>query len=200
VTFHEPFSLTDLNLMSLDIRANNIKLGWHPHDLELGEVFALLHTEVAEMTDAYRVGGFEDKTQYFVMGDGGSAILAVNPKPEGVGSEMADVLIRLLDNHDMLPVGFEYLTSGHGRFGFSDRFGTVCNTLHTLIAKLSMFMDSYESCPLPDELPMIGRAYRDVYQYLIQAAEHFGVDLAFEYHRKMDYNKTRAYRHGGKKI
>jgi hypothetical protein len=183
-----------------EIRENNTKLGWQPHDLEVGEVFALLHTEVAEMTDAYRLWGFDDSTRYTTLGDNGMVITVVNPKPEGVGSEMADVLIRLLDNHDMLHTNLEYLNSGAGRFGFSDRFGTVCNTLHTQIARLSMAIDSYESCPLPDELPFIGRMYRDVYQYLIQAAEHFGVDMPFEYERKLAYNKTRPYRHGGKKM
>lgn len=194
------FDLATLESMFKEIRANNVKLGWQPHDLELGEVMALLHTEVAEMTDAYRRWGFKDGTRYTTLGDDGSVIGTVNPKPEGVGSEMADVLIRLIDNVDMLPIGFEYLVSGPGRFGYSDRFGTVCNTLHTLIAKLSMALDSYEWCPLPNELPVIGACFRNVYQYLIQAAEHFGIDIEFEYQRKMEFNSTRPYRHGGKKM
>jgi hypothetical protein len=196
----QTFSLIDLRRMFNEIRENNIKLGWHPHDLEVGEVFALLHTEVAEMTEAYRQWGFEDATNYHSLGDDGSFITAVNPKPEGVGSEMADVLIRLLDDYDMFHTNLEYLNTGAGRFGYSDRFGTVCNTLHTLIARLSMAVDSYDTCPIADELPFIGRGYRDIYQYLIQAAEHFGVNLRFEYDRKMAYNKTRAYRHGNKRM
>jgi hypothetical protein len=192
------FDLAELKAMFDEIRKNNVKLGWQPHELELGEVLALLHTEVAEMTDAYRRWGFDDGTEYSTLCDCGLDIVVINPKPEGVGSEMADVLIRLVDNMDMLPVGFEYLNSGAGRFGFSDRFGTACNTLHTLIAKLSMAMDSYESCPLPEELPFIGRCLRDVYQYLVQMADHYGVNLYYEYERKLVYNRTRAYRHGGK--
>ena len=194
------FDLKELQQMFTDIRANNIKLGWQPHDLELGEVFALLHSEVAEMTDAYRLWGLEDTTY------SGTAchIPGTCPhdphKPEGVGSEMADVLIRLLDNYEMLHTNLEYLNAGAGRFGFSDRFGTACNTLHTLIARLSMAVDSYECCPIPEELPFIGRMFRDVYQYLTQMAEHFGIDIKAEYERKLAYNKTRAYRHGGKKM
>jgi hypothetical protein len=193
------FELTELNDMFAEIRKNNVKLGWQPHELETGEVMALLHTEVAEMTEAYRLWAFGDATRYTTMGDNGQVIAVVNPKPEGVGPEMADVLIRFIDNVDKLPVGFAYLEP-QGRFGYSSRFGTVCNTLHTLIAMLSMALDSYESCPLPSELPYIGRCFRDVYQYLIQAAEHFGIDLRFEYQRKLAYNKTRAYRHGGKNM
>jgi hypothetical protein len=194
------FDTRELYTMADDIRENNIKLGWQPHSLELGEVMALLHSEVAEMTDAYRQWGFTDGTKYFTKGDDGGEIAVINPKPEGVGSEMADVLIRLLDNVEMLHTNLEYLNSGAGHFGFSDRFGTACNTLHTLIAKLSMLVDSYESCPLPDELPLIGRAFRDVYQYLVQAAAHFRINLRYEYERKLEFNRTRAYRHGGKRM
>ena len=193
------FDLAELSKMFGEIRDNNVKLGWQPHDLETGEVMALLHAEVAEMTDAYRQWAFGDATRYTTFGDNGSIIAASNPKPEGVGSEMADVLIRLIDNVDMLPIGLEYLEA-HGRYGYSPRFVIVCNTLHTMIAKLSMALDSYEECPLPEELPLIGRCFRDVYQYLTQAAEHFGIDIRFEYERKLAYNKTRAYRHGGKNM
>ena len=61
----------------------------------------------------------------------------------------------------------------------------ACNTLHTLIARLSMAVDSYECCPIPEELPFIGRMFRDVYQYLTRMAEHFGIDIKAEYERKV---------------
>lgn len=78
------------------------------------EAVALLHSEVSEALEAWRMKGLSPWES-----DGG--------KPEGVGPEFADILIRLADY-----------------------------------------------------------------------AERFGIDLEAEVHRKMAYNKTRPYRHGGK--
>lgn len=58
-------------------------MGWNDPPVSFGEAMALLHSEVSEALEAYRRWGLDDHT------DAGS-------KPEGVGSEFADVLIRLL--------------------------------------------------------------------------------------------------------
>jgi len=55
-----------------------------------GDDIALLHSEVSEMLEAYRVGGLADQTKE-------PYDPAALPKPEGVGAEAADVLVRLLD-------------------------------------------------------------------------------------------------------
>ena len=58
--------------------------GWYDHPVSFGEAIALLHSEVSEALEAWRRWGTGDATK----ADG---------KPEGVGSEFADVFIRLLD-------------------------------------------------------------------------------------------------------
>lgn len=63
--------------------------GWFDSERTFGEDVALLHSEVSEMLEAFRDSGLDDTTP--VAQDG------VLPKPEGVGSEAADVLVRLLD-------------------------------------------------------------------------------------------------------
>ena len=58
--------------------------GWEPDpDRAFGTEIALVHSELSEALEAWRERGFESWE-----GDGG--------KPEGVASEFADVLIRLL--------------------------------------------------------------------------------------------------------
>lgn len=77
-------------------RLNHAK-GWFDNDRSVGDLCALLHSEVSEVLDAYRKKGFADATtgEMTLKGDGTGTM--VGPKPEGVGSEMADILIRLLD-------------------------------------------------------------------------------------------------------
>jgi NTP pyrophosphatase (non-canonical NTP hydrolase) len=61
--------------------------GWYDHPVSFGEAIALLHSEVSEALEAWRQWGTDDATD---ADDAGG-------KPEGVGSEFADVFIRLLD-------------------------------------------------------------------------------------------------------
>jgi NTP pyrophosphatase (non-canonical NTP hydrolase) len=73
--------------------------GWEPEpNRTFGDEVALLHSECSEALEAYRDWGFADHTDN------------ANGKPEGVGSEFADILIRLLHYskvHD-IDLQFEY--------------------------------------------------------------------------------------------
>ena len=76
--------------MEEEIAAVNRANGWFDSHRTFGEDIALLHSEVSEAFEAYRSWGLRDMTS---QPEGG-----LLPKPEGVGSEFADVLIRLLDS------------------------------------------------------------------------------------------------------
>lgn len=103
-------------------RLNSSK-GWYDEDRSVGDMVALLHSEVSEVLEAYRTWKFQDGTK--LVSDNAESVR----KPEGVGSEMADCLIRLLD-----------------------------------------------------------------------MAKRWNVDLPAEFTRKMAYNWTRPYRHGGRHL
>jgi NTP pyrophosphatase (non-canonical NTP hydrolase) len=83
--------------MTREVREVNTANGWHDHGRTFGDGIALIHSEVSEALEAYRAWGVEDATGP-PMNPGGTN--GAPPKPEGVGSEFADILIRLLDECD----------------------------------------------------------------------------------------------------
>lgn len=77
--------------MTAEVLEVNHALGWYDKAVSFGEAMALLHSEVSEALEAWRRWDTDDAT-----GPRASSLSPL-PKPEGVGSEFADVLIRLLD-------------------------------------------------------------------------------------------------------
>jgi len=90
-----------LAIMRAQVLEVNTAAGWRGPDAPAPtflESMALLHTEVSEAVEAFRVHGLADATADTTHGRIGL------PKPEGVGSELADVLIRLLDSADLFGI------------------------------------------------------------------------------------------------
>ena len=98
---------TAIDAMTVEVRQVNEANGWYDATRTVGDGLALLHSEVSEWLEAFRSWGLSDVTR------SRCSHVTVDPdgfhwhddehglcKPQGVGSEAADVLIRLLDECD----------------------------------------------------------------------------------------------------
>lgn len=97
-----------LQELSKEILDTNTRLGWEPDSYRtFGDEIALLHSEVSEAFEAFRQWGFDDATIKQPKDEDGELVGPL-PKPEGVGSEFADIFIRLLHYsqvHDINLIG-----------------------------------------------------------------------------------------------
>lgn len=187
-----------------EIHRVNIANGWFdpekPQRLFPEEV-ALIHSEISEAFEAYRDWGLEDMTEEPTE-EGGL------PKPQGVASELADVVVRLLDactrsqisGADIEAMHEDALSEEHaeqieeGIAGIKSMpFGSVISLLHREVSLI------VANSPLPPR-EQIAAGLASTYTIINLICSAYDFDLIAEVERKVAYNATRGYRHGNKLV
>mgnify|MGYP001615284767 CR=1 FL=1 len=107
----------DLNDLARQIHATAVEKGWYgldgDEDRNIGEVIALMHSELSEALEEWRNPGQPAGLIYFRTSAGGESIRWPSPdadypkmlgKPEGFPVELADCIIRILDTCHALKI------------------------------------------------------------------------------------------------
>jgi hypothetical protein len=186
-----------LGALTAEIREINVAKGFRPAGggpgtNSWGDYVALLHSEISEALEAYRDHRLEDATksardEYLPPGQ--------MAKPEGVGSELADAVIRLLDMCDVFEVPLDpdlelddIQSLDIDVPGPCPTFGDLVTWLHVKVSRMAID-------------PMrTGAVQARALCALVTVARRYSIDLDFEVTRKITYNKTRAFQHGGRTL
>lgn len=190
--------MTDIQVPSLaslmaEVAEVNRANGWYDKEVSFRTACALMHSEVSEALEAWRRWDLADMTGECHHESAGD----LAHKPEGVPSEFADLYIRLLDYSYRFEVDLDHevarqALSGARGWGVSGEFADDMDILHCLIAKASeWYRADHGYWP---------REFAKILMFLHKLCAAYGVDLQAEYQRKLAYNKTRGYRHGGRAV
>lgn len=164
-----------------EIHALAVEKGWWRDLRPAEDTFVMIHCELSEAVDEYRNGHGLTEIYY---GEG--------EKPEGVPIELADAVIRLLDAAiqygdygDLKPVKSNEAFETFGCFIERCHEDVVCAKCgRQMFEAVGLFNDSYAV--------LIGR--------IETWFEANGMDLWRVCRMKHEYNKTRPYRHGNKRM
>lgn len=199
----------DLNEFAKEVHANAVAHGWWETERDPAEVIALIHSEWSEALEEYRAG--RPMVWHECMDEGhapedrpvvceqctncyyyGKECEHRGKKPEGIAVELIDGCIRILDFAAHEKVSLE--------------FGEI-ESLQPTPPKLIADLHYYTSVALND----VGKDGKTIKHHFIPEFLGAAVYEAFRFIgvqgidpekimlEKHEYNKTRPYRHGGKK-
>ena len=189
-----------MNLTDLQREAHAIAKdhGWWDEERSFGDLIALVHSELSEALEAYREHGLKDwRSHTYSDGFKDGVPDYMEGKPEGVPSELADVVIRVANMAEHyhwaldaapIPEPEEWMEFSPAK-SFGDWIG-LCH-IHASDALIAAWMPPERFTSPLVSLNLVVRTVQ-------RMAAYYGIDLDAAIEAKMAYNRTRPYRHGGK--
>ena len=182
----------DLKALQKEAHAIAKEKGWWDEGRTFGDLIALVHSELSEALEAYRLNPNSVGPIYWHN-------VGTKRPPCGVAIELADVVIRVADmaEHyhwalDAAPIPEpEEWTEFSPAKSFGDWIG-LCH-IHASDALIAAWMPPERFTSPRVSLNLVVRTVQ-------RMAAHYGIDLDAAIEAKMEYNRTRSYRHGGKAL
>lgn len=182
-----------LNELAKEAHQISVEHGWWDKEPTFGELVALMHSELSEALEEYRAG----RPMVYFMDVNGFVVSDMSErrgdKLEGIAVELADCIIRILDwaghegvDMDKVLQAIEENPMGIER-DIENKFGDFISDMHNL---LSM---AYSELDVDERIYLCM-----VINYIQEAMKKSGINLDAIIREKMEYNRTRPYRHGGK--
>ena len=168
-----------MNLRQLQTEAHAIAVakGWYDNEPTFGDRISLIHSELSEALEAYRERGLESWIQ---MGWANYANTIPDDKPEGVASELADVVIRVADMAEHYGV---WVDAAYQRVSVRaypipqlETFGEWVTYINSWASKAT---SEYRQARAEgeDDIPYRADAIGEVIRGVVCMGAHYGIDL-----------------------
>ena len=193
-----------MNLADLQKEAHAIakEHGWWDTERTFGDLIALVHSKLSEALEWYRTwGGVR-------LGSNPPESMTNNlGQPIGVASELADVVIRVADMAEHYGIDatpyINWLTAYELKQLERFSFGEWIALLHSLLSEALVASHKWPIFQHKANPVVVNAWVHKTGNFIgcIQhMAAHYGIDLDAAIEAKMEYNRTRSYRHGGKAL
>ena len=192
----------DIQTWATEIHANALAHGWHDEPRSVHAYADLFTSELSEALEQYRenrplVSG--DDVEEMRRTEDWEEIRRLHLKPEGIATELIDCVIRILD-YAWLVWGREEGPAFWARFQGQPATSAGVDT-EELIATAECEISKAWAWSHGGRLgPLCAENLQTCCQVIINWVWAQGIDPEKLMELKHDYNLTRPYRHGGKKL